>query len=176
MSSFISISQLFIHRINSVNEWLGKTISWFTLLMVMTTFVIVIFRYLFNLGWIALQESVLFMHPIVFMLGAAYTLKHNDHVRVDIVYQRCSDKTKAWIDCVGTLLLLMPVNGFILLVSWQYVSDSWNILESSRNSGGLPGIFLLKTCIPLMAVLLMLQGISMFLKNLLIALGFEREI
>lgn len=175
MPNFISISQLFIYRINSINEWLGKTISWFTLLMVITTFIIVVFRYLFNLGWIALQESVLFMYPIVFMLGAAYTLKHNAHVRVDIIYQQCSAKTKAWIDCVGTLFLLMPVNGFILLISWQYVSDSWSILESSRNSGGLPGIFLLKTYLPIMAVLLMLQGVSMFLKNLLIVLDFKQE-
>lgn len=143
--------------------------------MVITTFVVVVLRYAFNIGWIALQESVLYMHAIVFMLGAAYTFKHNGHVRVDILYQRCSDKTRAWIDCLGTLLLLMPVSGFIIWSSWEYVSDSWAIQESSRNSGGLPGVFLLKTTILFMAGLLILQGVALFLQNLMIALGLNQE-
>jgi len=175
MSSFIKTSQRCISTINHINEWVGKTISWLTLLMVVITFIVVVLRYAFDIGWIALQESVLYMHAIVFMLGAAYTLKHNGHVRVDILYQRCSDKTKAWIDCLGTLLLLMPVTGFIIWSSWEYVANSWTIQESSRNSGGLPGIYLLKTTILLMAGLLILQGIALFLQNLLIALGLNQE-
>lgn len=143
--------------------------------MVVTTFIVVVLRYAFDLGWIALQESVSYMHAMVFMLGAAYTLKHNGHVRVDIFYQRCSDKTKAWIDCLGTLLLLMPVSGFIIWSSWEYVSDSWAVQESSRNSGGLPGVYLLKTTILFMAALLILQSIALFLQNLLIALGLNKE-
>ena len=175
MSSLIKTSQRCISTINHINEWVGKTISWLTLLMVVITFIVVVLRYAFDLGWIALQESVLYMHAIVFMLGAAYTLKHNGHVRVDILYQRCSDKTKAWIDCLGTLLLLMPVTGFIIWSSWEYVANSWTIQESSRNSGGLPGVYLLKTTILLMAGLLILQGIALFLQNLLIALGLNQE-
>ena len=115
------------------------------------------------------------MHALVFMLGAAYTLKHNGHVRVDIFYQRCSTKTKAWIDCLGTLFLLLPVSGFIILSSWEYVADSWAIQESSRNSGGLPGVYLLKSSIILMSGLLILQSIALFLQNLLIALGVNQE-
>ena len=143
--------------------------------MVITTFIIVVLRYAFDLGWVALQESVTYMHAIIFMMGAAYTLKHDGHVRVDIFYQRCSDKTKAWIDCLGTLLLLMPVTGFIIWSSWDYVSDSWSIKESSRNSGGLPGVYLLKTTIIIMAVLLILQSIALFLQNLLTALNVTGE-
>lgn len=175
MSLLILTTQHCINIINTVNEWVGKTISWLSLLMVITTFIIVILRYVFDLGWIALQESVSYMHAIIFMLGAAYTLKHNAHVRVDILYQRYSLRTQAWIDCIGTLLLLMPVTGFIIWSSWEYVADSWAIQESSRNSGGLPGVYLLKTSILIMAGLLILQSISVFLQNLLTALGLTKE-
>lgn len=170
MTSSIAISKRCILLINALNEWIGKSIAWLTLVMVLTTFTIVILRYVFDTGWIALQESVTYLHALVFMLGAAYTLKHNGHVRVDIIYQHCSAKTRAWIDCLGTLLLLMPVSGFIIWSSWEYVSVSWNILESSPNSGGLPGLFLLKSCIIAMAILLISQGLAMFLQNLFAAL------
>ena len=159
-----------IHCINNLNEWIGKTISWLTLLMVLTTFLVVVLRYAFDTGWIALQESVSYMHAVVFMLGAAYTLKHDKHVRVDIFYQRFSKRNKAWIDCLGTLFLLMPVTGFIIWSSWEYVANSWAIQEGSRNSGGLPGVYLLKTSIILMAALLFLQSIALFLQNLFQAL------
>ena len=175
MPSCIAVSKRFILFANTLNEWIGKSIAWFTLAMVLTTFTIVILRYFFDIGWIALQESVTYMHSIVFMLGAAYTLKHNGHVRVDIIYQRCSPKTQAWVDCLGTLLLLLPVSGFIIWSSWEYVADSWIIRESSRNSGGLPGLFLLKSCLIVMAALLILQGLALFLQNLFAALGISEQ-
>ncbi len=175
MSSLIKNTTLCIQTIDAINEWVGKVISWLTLLMVLTTFIIVVLRYVFDIGWIFMQESVTYMHAVVFMLGAAYTLKHNAHVRVDIIYQKCSIKTRAWIDCIGTLLLLMPVTGFIIYSSWEYIADSWAIQESSRNSGGLPGVYLLKTTILFMAGLLILQSIALFFQNLLIALGLQAE-
>ncbi len=171
MLSSTVISKRCISIIDSLNEWIGTSISWLTLLMVLTTFLIVVLRYIFDIGWIALQESVTYMHALVFMLGAAYTLKHDSHVRVDIFYQRCSIRTRAWIDCLGTLFLLFPVTGFILWSSWSYVTESWAIQENSRNAGGLPGLFLLKSSIIAMSVLLFIQGLSMFLKNMMIALG-----
>ncbi len=171
MSSSLAICRYCIRFIDCINEWIGKTVAWLTLAMVLLTFTIVILRYAFDIGWIALQESVAYMHALVFMLGAAYTFKHNEHVRVDIFYQRFSYKTRAWIDCFGTLLLLFPVCGFIIWSSWEYVTDSWEIMESSPNSGGLPGVFLLKTSIIVMAVLLVFQGLSVFLQNLLLALN-----
>ncbi len=156
--------------INCINEWVGKSVSWLTLAMVLLSFIIVVLRYAFDLGWIAVQESITYMHSLVFMLGAAYTLKHNEHVRVDIFYQRCSRRGKAWVDCLGSLLLLLPVCVFIGWCSWEYVADSWEIMEGSRHSGGLPGLYLLKSCILVMSALLILQGMAMFLQNLLIAL------
>ena len=173
MSIFAMNTYKAISFINTLNEWIGRTLSWLTLAMVLVTFSIAVLRYMFNNGWVAMQESVIYMHGLVFMLAAAYTLKHDGHVRVDILYQRCSTKIKAWIDFFGTLLLLLPMAGFIIWSSWDYVNDSWQIMESSRNSGGLSGIFLLKTCIPVMGGLLALQGIALLLRNLLIALGLE---
>lgn len=135
--------------------------------MVITQFSVVILRYLFNVGWITMQESILFMHALVFMLGAAYTLKHDGHVRVDIFYQKMSARGKAWVDILGTLFLLLPVCLFIISYSWEYVANSWALHESSREAGGLAGLFILKTSIVLLPTLLILQGISLLLKNLL---------
>lgn len=152
-------------------EATGRIIAWLTLAMVLVTFGIVVLRYLFHSGSIALQESVSYLHAAVFMLGAAYTLRHDGHVRVDIFYQKCGPVTRAWIDLLGTLLLLLPVCGFIFASSLGYVSASWSILEGSREAGGLNGVFLLKTAIPVMALLLMLQGCSIILHSLLIIGG-----
>lgn len=156
------------------SEWTGRGIAWLTLIMVVSQFAIVILRYLFNTGWIAMQESILYMHAFVFLLGAAYTLRHDGHVRVDIFYQRLSPRGKAWVDLLGSLLLLMPVCGYIFWVSWEYVAVSWRLLEGSREAGGLPGVFLLKTSILLMASLLALQGLAVMLKNLLVLTGTDQ--
>jgi len=152
-------------------EATGRIIAWLTLCMVLITFSVVILRYLFQSGSIALQESISYLHACVFMLGAAYTLKHDGHVRVDILYQQFSARTRAWVDLLGTLLLLFPVCLFILFSSLEYVTTSWSIQEGSREAGGLDGVFLLKTAIPVMAVLLLLQGCSIILHKLLLLTG-----
>ena len=152
-------------------EATGRCIAWLTLGMVLVTFTVVILRYLFQTGSIALQESVTYLHASVFMLGAAYTLKHDGHVRVDILYQKFTPRTRAWVDLLGTLLLLFPVCLFILFASLEYVANSWSIQEGSREAGGLDGVFLLKTAIPVMAVLLLLQGCSIVLHKLLLLAG-----
>jgi len=156
-----------IYLVDQMNDYVGRSVSWLTLLMVLVTFVVVVLRYLFNMGWIAMQESITYMHALVFMLGASYTLRHDGHVRVDIIYNRLSPKGRAWVDLLGNLLLLMPVTLFIIWVSWDYVSSSWSLMETSREAGGLPGIFLLKTTIPLMGLLLLLQGVANALRALL---------
>lgn len=140
-----------------VVEWSGRALAWLTLAMVLVTFAIVVLRW-FGIGWIAMQESVTWMHGIVFMLGSAYALKHDAHVRVDVFYRDFSARTRAWIDLSGTVVLLAPLCAFILWSSWGYVGDSWAIKESSREAGGLPGLYLLKTVIPLAAALLLVQG------------------
>ena len=158
-------------RLDRVSEYTGRTIAWLTIAMVLVTFTIVILRYLFNTGWIAMQESVTYMHALVFMLGAAYTLKHDGHVRVDIFYQRLGPRGRAFIDLAGTLFLLLPVCSFILWVSWEYVAVAWQLKEGSPEAGGLPGVFLLKSAIPLMAGLMILQGISAALRAWLVIVG-----
>ena len=136
-------------------------------------FAIVVLRYAFNTGWIAMQESILFMHALVFMLGAAYTLKQDGHVRVGIFYRKLGSRGKAWVDLLGTLLLLMPVSLFILWVSWDYVASSWALLEGSREAGGLPGVYLLKSSILLMTGLLILQGLAMLARSFCTLLGAD---
>ena len=152
-------------HLDRLAEVTGRIIAWLTLGMVLTTAAIVILRYLFNSGSIALQESVSYLHAAVFMLGAAYTLKHDGHVRVDIIYQKLSQRARAWVNLLGTLLLLFPVCLFILYSSMDYVTAAWAIQEGSREAGGLDGVYLLKTAIPVMAVLLLLQGGSLLLRN-----------
>jgi TRAP-type mannitol/chloroaromatic compound transport system permease small subunit len=157
--------------IDQLSEWTGRLVAWLTFFMVIVTFVVVLLRYLFDLGSIALQESITFMHAMVFMLGAAYTLRHEGHVRVDIFYRRFGERGRAWVDLLGVLLLLIPVTLFITWVSWEYVASSWSLLEGSREAGGLPGVFLLKSVIPLMALLLLLQGVAMGLRALRVIRG-----
>lgn len=147
-------------------DWTGRSVAWLTLGMVLVTFIVVLLRYVFDIGWIALQESVNYMHALVFLIGAAYTLKHNEHVRVDIFYCRLGERGRAWVDFVGGLLLLLPVCIFIIWTSWAYVLDSWSVHEGSREAGGLPGVFLLKSAILLMAGLLILQAVAILLKSL----------
>ncbi|MDU0353588.1 TRAP transporter small permease subunit [Paraglaciecola aquimarina] len=110
--------------IDAIHSHLCKAVSWCTLFMVLITFLIVVLRYGFNLGWIAMQESVMYLHAAVFLLGAAHTLQVNEHVRVDIFYRQMSLKRKAWVDTLGTLLLMIPVNMLILLLSFEYVMTS----------------------------------------------------
>ncbi|MGD8908094.1 MAG: TRAP transporter small permease subunit [Chromatiales bacterium] len=160
--------------LDGLNEILGGTVSWLSLLMVLVTFVIVVLRYALDLGWIWLQESVTYMHAALFLVGAAYTLKHEGHVRVDIFYRRFTPRTQAWVDLGGSLLLLLPVCIFIFSVSWEYVAQSWALHEGSREAGGLDGVYLLKALILVMAVLLLLQGLAQAIRRLLTLLGWQR--
>ncbi|WP_028468180.1 TRAP transporter small permease subunit [Neptunomonas japonica] len=164
------LSQL-VRLLDGLSEWTGRTVSWLTLFMVIVTFVIVVMRYVFNVGNIALQESVVYMHSFVFLLGAAYTLKHDGHVRVDIFYRPLSERGKAWINIFGILLLLFPVAGFIAYISWEYVASSWSLLEGSQESGGLDFRYILKTALIAMPVLIILQGISELCRCILVLTG-----
>jgi TRAP-type mannitol/chloroaromatic compound transport system permease small subunit len=153
-------------KLSKLAEKTGQLIAWATLLMVLITFSIVLLRYGFDSGWIAMQESVTYLHALVFMLGAAYTLKHNGHVRVDIFYHKFGPRGRAWVDLLGSLLLLMPVCIFIFWASWEYVADAWTVKEGSPEAGGLPGVYLLKSLLLLMPALLLLQGLAQFLNAL----------
>jgi len=163
----------FAGKLEQLIEWVGQLTSWLVLAMVLITTIVVLLRYLFDMGWIALQESISYLHSAVFLIGASYTLKHDGHVRVDIFYDRLSIRAKAWVDLAGHLFILMPVMVFIFWVSWPYVMDSWQVQESSREAGGLPGVYLLKSLILLMAGLLLLQGLALVLKAIVKISGKE---
>jgi len=147
-------------------DWSGRTVSWLSLLLVMVTFIVVVLRYVFDIGSIALQETTTYFHAAVFLIGMAYTMQQDAHVRVDIFYARFSRKTKAWIDLSGALFLLLPFMLFISWISWQYIADSWSVLEGSREAGGLPGVFLLKSLILFMSGLLSLQALTQVARNI----------
>lgn len=137
---------------------IGKTVAWLTVVMVLLTFIIVVLRYGFNLGWIWLQESLTYLHAMVFTVAAAWTLQQDGHVRVDIFYTEMSGHQRAWVDLIGTLIFLIPFCIFVLVISWPYVANSWKLLESSREAGGLPLVFLLKSLILVMPTLLLGQA------------------
>jgi TRAP-type mannitol/chloroaromatic compound transport system permease small subunit len=144
--------------IDGLNEILGRAIAWLTLGMVLVTFLVVVARYAFGAGSIALQESVTWMHAAVFMLGAAYTLKHDEHVRVDLFHRGWSARTKAGVEVIGVLVLLVPTSALLLWLGWDHAAAAWRIGEGSREAGGLPGVYLLKSLVPLGAALLLMQG------------------
>ncbi|HEY5558494.1 MAG TPA: TRAP transporter small permease subunit [Steroidobacteraceae bacterium] len=150
--------------LDAIAERTGRLVSWLTLGMVLATVTVVMMRYAAGVGLVWMQESVNWMHSLVFLLGAAYTLKADEHVRVDILYRGMSERRKAIVDLAGTILFLLPLCAFLLVESWQYVATAWRIAERSREAGGLPMLYLLKTVIPVMAVLLALQGVSMALR------------
>lgn len=163
--------QALIKLIDKLNEWIGRAVAWLMLAMVLVMCAVVLLRYGFGIGSIKLQESVTWMHGLGFMLGAAYALKHDAHVRVDVLYARWSPRRRAWVDLLGSLLLLWPVALLLLAASWPYVLSSWRTLEASSQVGGLPGLFLFKSAIPLAAVLLLLQGLAQGLKALAVIRG-----
>ena len=158
-----------------VAESVGNTAAWLALALVLVTFAVVVLRYLFQVGWIAMQESILYLHASLFLLGAAYTLKKDGHVRVDIFYRGFTARRKALVDLLGSLFLLLPVCSFLLWVSWDYVASAWALREGSPESGGLPFVYLLKTLIPLAALLLILQGVSQALASLGTLCGAEPD-
>ena len=144
--------------LNKSMDWLGRTISWCLPAMALLVLFIVVLRYGFNTGAIAAQESVQYLHAIVFMLGSAITLGADQHVRVDIFYRQFNARQKAWVNALGHIVFTLPLCGLIGLGSWDYVADSWSAREASPEPGGLPLVFALKTLIPVMALLLALQA------------------
>lgn len=138
----------------------GRAASWCALAIVLVGFAVVLMRYVLGLGSIWLQETIIYAHAALFLLAAAWTLKEGGHVRVDIFYSTASPRSKALVDLCGALLLLLPFAIALFVFSLPYVARSWAILERSRETSGLPLVFVLKTLIPAFAALLALQGIA----------------
>ena len=150
----------FADRIDRLNAAIGRGVAWLCLLVVLVQFTVVVLRYIFGIGSIWLSESIVYGHATLFMLASAWTLREGGHVRVDVFYADAGPRTRALIDLCGALLLLLP---FMLVLLWfavPYVARSWAILETSRETSGLPWVYLLKTLIPLFAVMMALQGLA----------------
>lgn len=146
----------------------GNATSWLTLAMVILTSIIVVMRYVFDAGLIWMQESVTWMHAAVFMVGAAYTLLHEEHVRVDIFYRKMSERNRAIVDLIGVVLFLLPLCGLLALMAYDFAAAAWSIHETSREPGGLPYpmIPLMKSIVIVMPVAVALQGISMLTRSI----------
>jgi TRAP-type mannitol/chloroaromatic compound transport system permease small subunit len=157
----------YLRRLERFVDRIGRSVAWLALAMVAVQFLVVVLRYAFDLGWIGLQESVTYMHSALFMMAMAYTLQRDGHVRVDIFYRRMSRRRRSLVDLAGTMLLLFPVCIFIISSGWDYVADSWTQLEGSREAGGIPGVWLLKSLIILMPSLLLLQGAVLAVRSCL---------
>lgn len=156
----------FVSALQAFTGLIGKTCRWFSLAMVIITCLVVIFRYIFDYSSIAMQETVMYLHASLFMLGAAYTWQQQGHVRVDVLYHRWSKPIQQRIDLLGTLFLLLPTCIFLIYISWDYVLMSWSYNEKSHEAGGLPFVFLLKSLIIVLPVLLIVQAVSNVLNSI----------
>lgn len=159
------------NTIDYVNEHVGRIIAWTALFMVLVQFAVVVLRYVFAFSNTGLSESIWYLHGILFMLGAGYTLLYDGHVRVDVYYREASPRRKAWVDLLGAVFFLIPLCVLTFWLSWGYVLNAWAVLEGSTEISGLPLIFLYKTVIWVFATLLGLQALSMAIKALLFLAG-----
>ncbi|MCP4721664.1 MAG: TRAP transporter small permease subunit [Desulfobacteraceae bacterium] len=171
----MQILESFVNFVDSLNDKIGYLVGWMTTLMVLIVFYDTVMRYAFNKGNVALQELEWHLFAIVFLIGAAYTLKEKGHVRVDILYVNLSEKTKAWIDFLGIFIFLIPFSVMVILSTKGFIMNSWAIREISPDPGGLPARYILKTMIPLGFSLLIVQGLSEAAKNFMVIMGYKRQ-
>jgi TRAP-type mannitol/chloroaromatic compound transport system permease small subunit len=160
-------------KLDQFSEFSGKLVSWLVLVMVLLVSYDVAMRYFFLSGSVALQEMEWHLFSLIFLIGAAYTLKHDDHVRLDLFYKSkfMNDQRRAWVNLSGSLFLLIPFCILIIVTAWPFIYQSYIHLEGSPDPGGLPYRWILKASIPLGFALLLLQGIADIAKNLNIILG-----
>ncbi len=164
-------------QIDAISQKIGGAMAWLTLVVVAIGALNAVLRYVgkglhVNLSSNAMIEAQWYLFAVIFLLGAAYTLQQNSHVRVDVLYDRMSPRTQALINLIGHLVFLIPFCIFMLWVVWPKVMSSWRELEQSPDAGGLPR-YPIKTVMPVAFVLLMLQGVSEVIKNVLKLRGDE---
>jgi TRAP-type mannitol/chloroaromatic compound transport system permease small subunit len=160
--------------IDRLNEWVGRGVAWVTLGLVLVVFVDVVMRYLLNKSFVFTQELEWHLFGFIFLIGAGYTLLHDGHVRVDIIYQRLGIKGRAWTNLLGVILFLIPGCIMVISTSWQFVANSFSMMEGSPDPGGIPFRFIIKGCIPVGFTLLLLQGISLGLHSFMQITGVEK--
>ena len=151
-------------HIDRVNRIIGRGAMWLSVAMVLLQFIVVVMRYAFGIGSILMQEAIVYMHAILFMMAAADAQLAEAHVRVDIFYARLPAARKAMVNLLGNALLVLPFCVLLFLVSIDYVRLSWSVLEGSRETSGIPAVFLLKSVILVFAVQLALQAVSGMIK------------
>ena len=161
MSGLIAVCR----GIERVNGAIGKAAAWMVLFMVLVQFALVLMRYVFGAGSLFMQESIIYAHAIVFMMASAWTLANDGHVRVDIFYSTASPRSKAAVDLFGVVFFLLPMCWLLWWVGYPYVARSWSVLEGSRETSGIPAIFLLKTVILVFVVTLALQGLALAVRS-----------
>ncbi len=160
--------------IDRCNQTIGVSVAWLALALVLVEFTVVLMRYVFGLGAVKMQESIVYMHAIVFMVAAGYTLLHNGHVRCDIFYAAASPRHRALIDLIGVVVFLLPTCALIAWAAWPYVAQAWSVREGSPEGRlGIPGVFLLKSVIRVVAALVALQGLALALHSALRLAGRE---
>ena len=161
--------------IEALSEWTGRIVAWLIPALVLLITYDVAMRYLFHGGSIALQELEWHLFALLFLLGAAYTFKHDEHVRVDVLHNGpwMTPKRKAWVDLLGGLVFLIPFCVVVISASWPFVANAWTYGESSPDPGGLPHRYLLKAAIPIGFSLLLLQGVASILRAIQTLRGDE---
>jgi TRAP-type mannitol/chloroaromatic compound transport system permease small subunit len=164
----------FSRWIDTLNQWVGRGVSWVTLALVLVVFVDVVMRYLFNTSFVFTQELEWHLFGFIFLMGAGYTLLHDGHVRVDIIYQRVGLKPRAWINLCGVILFLIPGCIMVITTSFKFALNAFEIMEGSPDPGGIPFRFVIKSCIPVGFTLLLLQGISLGMHSVMQILGIEK--
>lgn len=162
-----------VRIIDGLSDKIGYLVGWLTTIMVLVVFYDTFMRYVFQKGTVALQELEWHLFAIIFLIGAAYTLKEGGHVRVDIIYLKLSKKAKAWIDLLGTFVFLIPFSIMVILSTKGFVVNSWDVREVSPDPGGLPARYILKAMIPLGFSLLIVQGFSEACKSFMIIMGYN---
>jgi TRAP-type mannitol/chloroaromatic compound transport system permease small subunit len=161
--------------IDEINEQIGRLVAWVSLGLVLVIFSDVVMRYLFNTSYVFIQELEWHLFAFIFLIGAGYTLLHDGHVRVDIIYQRLGLKGRAWINLCGVLLFLIPGCAMVMITSWKFMLNSFLILEGSPDPGGIPLRFIVKGFIPAGFFLLIIQGVSLGIHSWLQIWGIETE-
>ena len=173
MQALLSALAALTRVIDAANEHIGRVASWLALLMVLLQFVVVVMRYIFGVGFIFMQEGVIYLHATLFMVGAGYTLLHGGHVRVDIFYRDARPRRRALVDLLGVILFLLPVCVIIGWSSWPYLEQSWSVFEGSKETSGIHAVYALKTMIMVFVVLVALQGLSLALRAVLTLAGHQ---
>ena len=159
--------------IDTMNEWLGRGVAWVTAALVLVVFVDVVMRYVFNTSFVFTQELEWHVFAFIFLIGSGYTLLHDGHVRVDIIYQRLGLTGKAWTNLIGVAFFALPGCFMVVVTSWKFTHNAWLVMEGSPDPGGIPFRFIVKGFITAGFLILFVQALSMGMHSLLQVLGKE---